>query len=382
MATDTTSAGPEASSIEFTAYFEDVPDPRIQRRKEHTLLDITGLTICAVVAGADTFAGIERFGKSRRGWLKQFLKLKNGIPSHDTLGRVWSQVDPEEFEDGFRRWIGGLTDSIGDVVAVDGKTLRGSYDRESSKAALQMINVWSCEQELVLGQEAVPSGTNETGALPDLLRLLEVKGAIVTIDAAGCYSSVAEEITDAGADYVITLKGNQKTLQHDAEALFEKLETIGRLPEPCKTVDGGHDRVQVRRCWAIGVETTEIEASDWPELASFCKVRSERYHPDGTTQTEERLFVSSLEPDPEQFLEAVRHHWHVENKLHWTLDVAFEEDLSRVRTGHAAQNLGIVRRLALSLLKQETSRSVGVKLKRKDAGWNSDYLLKVLTAGN
>ena len=154
------------------------------------------------------------------------------------------------------------------------------------------------------------------------------------------------------------------------------------MPESCKTVDGGHDRVEVRRCWAIGVKTTEIEASDWPELASFCKVRSERYHPDGTTQTEERLFISSLEPDPEQFLEAVRHHSRVENKLHWTLDVAFEEDLSRVRTGHAAQNLGIVRRLALSLLKQETSRSVGVKLKRKDAGWNSDYLLKVLTAGN
>lgn len=382
MATDTTSAGPEASSVSFTAYFEDVSDPRIQRQKEHALLDIIGLTICAVVAGADTFAGIERFGKSRREWLKQFLELKNGIPSHDTLGRVWSRVDPEEFEAGFRRWIGGLTDSISDVVAVDGKTLRGSYDRESSKAALQMINVWSCEQELVLGQEAVPEETNETGALPDLLRLLEVKGAIVTIDAAGCYSSVAEEITDAGADYVITLKGNQKTLQRDAEALFEKLETIGRLPEPCKTVDGGHDRVEVRRCWALDVEETEIEATDWPELASLCKVRAERYHPDGTTQTEERLFISSLEPDPEQLLEAVRHHWHVENKLHWTLDVAFEEDHSRVRTGHAAQNLGIVRRLALSLLKQETSRSVGVKLKRKDAGWNSDYLLKVLTAGN
>jgi Transposase len=382
MAIDTTSSGPEASSVEFTAYFEDVPDPRIQRRKEHTLLDIIGLTVCAVVAGADTFAGIERFGKSRREWLKQFLELENGIPSHDTLGRVWSRVDPEEFEAGFRRWIGGLTDSISDVVAVDGKTLRGSYDRDSNKAALQMIDVWSCEQELVLGQEAVPEDTNETGALPDLLRLLEVEGAIVTIDAAGCYSYVAEETTGAGADYAITLKGNQKTLQRDAEALFEKLEAIGRLPEPCKTVDGGHDRVEVRRCWALDVEKTEIEASEWPELASLCKVRAERYHPDGTTQTEERLFISSLEPDPEQLLEAVRHHWHVENKLHWTLDVAFEEDQSRVRTGHAAQNLGIVRRLALSLLKQETSRSVGIKLKRKDAGWNPDYLLKVLTAGN
>lgn len=382
MAMDTIPAGSDASSFEFAAYFEDIPDPRIQRRKEHTLLDIIGLTICAVVAGADTFAGIERFGKSRKEWLKQFLELKNGIPSHDTFGRVWSRVDPEEFEAGFRRWIGGLVDSIGEVVAIDGKTLRGSYDRDSNKAALQMIDVWSCEQELVLGQKAVPEETNETGALPALLQLLELEGAIVTIDAAGCYSSVIEEVVEAGADYVITLKGNQKTLQRDVEALFEKFEAIGRLPEPCKRVDGGHDRVEVRRCWALDVEKTPIDGADWEGLSSVCKVQAERHHPDGTVETEKRLFISSLKADPKRLLKAVRHHWHVENKLHWTLDVAFEEDQSRVRNGHAAQNLGIVRRLALSLLKQETSRSVGIKLKRKDAGWNPDYLLKVLTAGN
>ena len=237
----------EASSPDFTTYFEEVTDPRIERRKEerrkeHTLLDITlldiiGLTICAVVAGADTFAGIERFGEAREEWLGQFLELKNGIPSHDTIGEVWGRVDPEEFETGFRRWIGGLTDSVGEVVAVDGKTLRRSYDRPSNraalnKAALQMIDVWSCKQELVLGQRAaVPETTNETGALPELLRLLELEGAIVTIDAAGCYSDVVEGIVEAGADYAIALKENQKTLQRDTEALFEKLEGVGRLPE-------------------------------------------------------------------------------------------------------------------------------------------------------
>ena len=189
-----------ASSPDFTTYFEEVTDPRIERRKEHTLLDIIGLTICAVVAGADTFAGIERFGEAREEWLGQFLELKNGIPSHDTIGEVWGRVDPEEFETGFRRWIGGLTDSVGEVVAVDGKTLRRSYDRPSNKAALQTIDVWSCKQELVLGQKAVPETTNETGALPELLRLLELKGAIVTIDAAGCYSDVVEEIVEAGAE--------------------------------------------------------------------------------------------------------------------------------------------------------------------------------------
>jgi len=383
MAFAKASTGSFSSSLDFTAHFADVTDPRIDRHKEHTLLDIIGLTVCAVVAGADTFVGISRFGASREEWLKQFLELENGIPSHDTLGRVWSRVSPEEFEDGFRRWIGGLTDSISEVVAVDGKTLRGSYDRASSKAALQMIDVWSCEQELVLGQEAVPEETNETGALPDLLRLLELEGAIVTIDAAGCYSNIAEEVAEAGADYVITLKGNQKTLQRDAEALFERLEAIGRLPEPCKTVDGGHDRVEIRRCWALDVENTRIEGlEEWPGLSALCKVRAERHHSDGTVETEERLFISSLEADPERLLKAVRRHWHVENKLHWTLDVAFKEDQSRVRTGHAAQNLGIVRRLALSLLKQETSRSEGIKIKRNEAGWNPDYLLKVLTAGD
>jgi len=373
----------ESPSPDFTTYFEEVTDPRIERRKKHTLLDIIGLTICAVVAGADTFTGIERFGEAREEWLGQFLELKNGIPSHDTIGGVWSRVNPEEFEAGFRQWIAGLTDSVEEVVAIDGKTLRRSYDRTSSKAALQMIDVWSCGQELVLGQAAVPEGTNEAGALPELLRLLELEGAIVTIDAAGCYSGVVEKVTEAGADYVITLKKNQKGLYRDAEALFETLEGIGRLPEECKTVDGGHDRVEVRRCWATGVEDLPISGLEqWSELESLCKVRAERHHPDGTIQTEERLFISSLEADPERLLKAVRHHWHVENKLHWTLDVAFEEDDSRIRTGHAAQNLGVVRRMALSLLKQETSRSVGIKIKRKEAAWNPDYLLKVLTAGD
>lgn len=380
--TPDTDPRPGLSLPDFATYFEEVTDPRIERRKEHTLLDIIGLTICAVVAGADTFTGIERFGKVRRQWLGQFLELENGIPSHDTIGGVWSRVDPEEFEAGFRQWIGTLVEAIEGVVAVDGKTLRRSYDRDSKKAALQMIDVWSCEQELVLGQKAVPEGTNETGALPELLRLLQLEGAIVTIDAAGCYSDIAEAVVEAGADYLITLKKNQKRLCRDAEALFEKLALLGRLPDEHKVVDGGHDRVEVRRCWALEVEKLPIDTAGWPNLSSLCKVRAERHLPGGKIQTEERLFVSSLTADPKRLLQSVRRHWHVENKLHWTLDVAFEEDNSRVRTGHAAQNLGVVRRLALSLLKQETSRSVGTKIKRKEAAWSPDYLLKVLTAGN
>jgi predicted transposase YbfD/YdcC len=251
-----------------------------------------------------------------------------------------------------------------------------------------MVNAWSCEQEVVVGQEAVPATTNETKTLPPLLHLLELEGAIVTIDAAGCYAEVAEEILRAGADYVITLKANQKHLYpeasisrsiyiqkhlyREAKALFDQLEAIGRLPEPHTSVDGGHDRVEVRRCWALAVNNTELNRESdresntegWPGLSTICRIQSERHHPDGSPdgsiETEERLFISSLEAAPDQLLKAVRRHWHVENKLHWSLDVAFGEDESRVRTGHAAQNLGVVRRLALSLLKQETSRSQGI----------------------
>ena len=391
MVSDEDSTASDPTVLDLTAHFAEVTDPRIDRCKQHTLLDIIGLTICAVIAGADTFTAIERFGRARRAWLEQFLELEGGIPSHDTLGRVWSRIDPTEFEAGFRRWMADLTEGIEEVIAIDGKTLRSSYDRESSKAALQMVNAWSCEQEVVLGQEAVPATTNETKTLPPLLHLLELEGAIVTIDAAGCYAEVAEEILRAGADYVITLKANQKHLYRDAKALFDQLEAIGRLPEPHKSVDGGHDRVEVRRCWALAVNDTELNRESnrgesntkgWPGLSTICRIQSERHRPDGSIETEERLFISSLEADPDQLLKAVRHHWHVENKLHWSLDVAFGEDESRVRTGHAAQNLGVVRRLALSLLKQETSRSQGIAIKRKEAAWNPDYLLKVLTGGN
>lgn len=388
MAPKAASAVSDSSDLDFATYFADVNDPRIQRSKEHKLLDIIGLTICAVIAGADGFVGIERFGESRREWLKQFLELENGIPSHDTIGDVWGRVDPEEFETGFRRWIAALAGRIDGVVAIDGKTLRGSHDRSSNKAALEMIDVWACEQEIVIGQEAVPEATNETGTLPDLLRVLELEGAIVTIDAAGCYAEIAEEITGQGADYMITLKGNQGGLYSDAKAIFDQIEAVGRLPETSepevyKDVDGGHDRVEIRCCQAVDIADKELSSAEgWPNLRTLCKVKAERHHPDGTTETEERLFISSLEADPEKLLETIRRHWHVENKLHWTLDVAFDEDASRVRTGNAAQNLGIVRRLALSLLKQETSRSEGIKTKRMEAAWNPDYLLKVLTAGN
>jgi predicted transposase YbfD/YdcC len=378
-----------SDSLDLLAHFDDVRDPRLDRRKKHPLLDIIGLTICAVIAGADTFVGIERFGHARHDWLAQFLDLPNGIPSHDTIGAVWSRIDPAEFESGFRQWIACLADSIEGIVAIDGKEARRSHDRAAGKPALRLVSAWACEQEVVMGQQAVPDHTNETKTLPPLLQMLELEGAIVTLDAAGCYPPVAEAIQKAGADYVITLKGNQGTLRREAEALLARYEAAGVLPEPHTTTSGGHGRVEVRRGWAVSLEgegatlpTEEDGTPRWPGLRTLGRVVRERHLADGGVEVEERLFISSLPADAERLMRAVRQHWHVENKLHWTLDVAFDEDGSRVRSGHAAENLAMVRRLAVNLLKQETSRSVGIKVKRMEAAWNPDYLLKVLTGSD
>lgn len=360
-------------------HFSEVTDPRKERRKEHLLLDIIGLTICAVVCGADGFVGIERFGKAKRDWLGGFLDLPNGIPSHDTIGRVFALLDPEEFEAGFRAWIQTVFEKTdGEVVAVDGKTLRGSYDSASDKkSAIHMVSAWAAENRLTLGGVKTDAKSNEITAIPELLRLLDVSGCIVTVDAMGCQKAIAEQITNEGADYVLQLKANQGELYADTKMLFDRLD-----PEEYKHIDGGHGRVEVRRCQAVDVAGRGlVDTEGWTGLQSIAKVEAQR-HKDGQTSTETRYYITSLEADAERLLRAARTHWHIENKLHWVLDVAFREDDCRIRRGHADQNMAAVRRMAVSLLKSETTSSVGVKNKRLQAGWNPDYLLKVLRAGN
>jgi len=366
----------------FAHYFEEVTDPRLDRRKQHSLLDIIGLTICAVICGADSFVAVERFGHAKRDWLDQYFVLPNGIPSHDTIGRTFALIDPREFEAGFRAWItAAFEQTEGQVVAIDGKTLRRSYDRQSSTASLQMVSAWASENHLSLGAAPVEADSNEVTAIPKLLELLELSGCIVTIDAAGCQTAITQQITDEQADYVLTLKANQGELYADVEALFRRLHEQGRLSAASACTSGGHGRVEVRRCWAVEVAGRGIvDTAAWSHLRSVAMVEAER-HVEGKVTTERRFFISSLPADAERLLAAVRTHWHIENKLHWVLDVAFEEDASRIRKGHAAENMAVVRRLALSLLKQETTSPVGTATKRLQAGWNPEYLLSVLKGG-
>lgn len=366
----------------FAEHFENVTDPRTECLNDHLLLDIIGMSVCAVICGADGFTGIETFGKEKEDWLGRFLTLKNGVPSHDTIGDVLARLDPDEFEESFRNWIATIFEKTeGEIVAIDGKTLRRSYDSASNKAALHMVSAWASANNLTLGQVKTSGKSNEITAIPKLLKVLDVSGCLVTIDAMGCQKEIADLIADQGADYVLALKGNQGELYADTKALFDRFDRLGSVPKnQHESVTGGHGRVETRRCVAVDIAGRGLlETEGWSGLRTVCRVEAERWK-EGQTTTETRYFVSSLRADAERLLEATQTHWHIENKLHWVLDVAFEEDESRIREGHASQNMATIRRLARSLLENETTSTVGVKNKRLQAAWSEEYLLKVLTS--
>jgi predicted transposase YbfD/YdcC len=365
-------------------HFAALDDPRVERTKRHGLLGIVAVALCAVVCGADTWVEVEQFGRAKEGWLRSFLALPNGIPSHDTFGRVFAALDPAQFEACFRSWVGAVAARLGgQVVAVDGKTLRRSHDRANGKAALELVGAWASEQRLVLGQAAVAAGGNEITAIPELLRLLELEGCTVTIDAIGCQTAIARQVVEQGADYVLALKGNQPALRAAVEGWFDEARAAGfrGLPHAARrTVEKGHGRLEVRRTWT----TADPEllayldpAGDWPGLGCVAMVEAER-RSGGTVARERRYYLSSLGGSAQAVAEAVRGHWGIENGLHWVLDVCFREDESRARTGHADRNLAVLRRLALNLLRQEASAKVGTRAKRLKAGWDQTYLLKIL----
>jgi len=366
------------------AYFGSVPDPRLDRTKRYSLKDIIVVAVCAVICGADGWVGVEEFGKSKIDWFRRFLDLPNGIPSHDTFGRVFSLLDSEKFMECFANWIGGVANlTAGEVVAIDGKTLRRSFDTASSKSAIHMVSVWACENGLVLGQVKTEEKSNEITAIPKLLDGLEVSGCIVTIDAMGCQKKIAKKIVDKDGDYLFGLKGNQGILNDDVREFFRYAdgEQFKDIPHDyTETVDGEHGRIETRRVWCTSDIDWFQEKHLWKGLGSFGMVESERTVGDKTS-VERRYFISSLPgDDAEQFGRAVRQHWQVENKLHWTLDISFREDDCRVRSGHAAENRAVLRHIALNLLKKEKSIKLGVKNKRLKAGWDDDYRLKVLLA--
>lgn len=365
-------------------HFGDLTDPRIDRTKLHKLLDILVIAICAVIAGADNWEDVAAFGQAKIDWFKTFLELPNGIPSHDTFNRVFARLDPQQFQDGFLRWIRAVSEVIGgQVIAIDGKVLRRSHDRGIGKAAIDMVSAWASANRLVLGQVKVEDKSNEITAIPQLLQALEVSGCIITIDAIGCQTEIAETIIDQAADYVLSLKENQGRLFEDVQRLFDDLEESQYKAyafDYDKTVNKDHGRIEIRECWTISDPEVLRHLrgfENWKKLATVSRIRAQRRI--GTESScEDRYHIASI-LGAKKVLCAVRSHWGIENQLHWTLDIAFDEDRCRVRKDHGPENFALLRHIALNLLKQEKTCKRSIKGKRLLAGWKEDYLFKVLS---
>ena len=334
-------------------YFCEVSDPRLDRMKRHDLLDIIILSICAVLSGAESFVDIETFGRAKQEWLKEFLVLSNGIPSHDTINRVFQRLNPEEFEQGFINWVNSVRVQVSDeIVAIDGKTLRRSFDKSKEQSPLHIVSAWAGANELVLGQVAVSDKSNEITAIPKLLKLLELEGCVVTIDAMGCQKKIAQSITEQKADYVLAVKANQPTLEKQVQQIFK--DRAAQKYKYHKTEEQQHGRFEKREYYITSsIESLTVKA-DWDKIKSVGMVKSTRTTKEKTT-TEIRYYITSLDDNAELFAHAVRSHWAIENKLHWMLDVSFREDSCRVRTDYAPQNLATIRKIALNLIKQDKS---------------------------
>lgn len=370
---------------QIAAHFGDLPDPRIERTKLHKLLDILAITICAVICWADDWVEVALFGEAKENWLRTFLELPNGIPSHDTFTRVFARLDPEEFRKRFLEWVQAVYElSSGQVVAIDGKKLRGSQDGMLGRGVIDMVSAWASENELVLGQIKVDDKSNEITAIPQLLQILELGGCLVTIDAIGCQKEIVETIIDQGADYILEVKENQGHLYEDIADVFAGAQEVDfhQVPHTYhKTVDGSHGRIEIRECWAISQpeylhQVRNLE--DWSQLRSLLMIRNQRKL-NGKTEETVHFYIASPVWGAERFLRSKRSHWGIENGLHWVLDVAFQEDHHRLRKDHGPENFAILRHIALNLLKQDKSVKAGIKAKRLKAGWDNDYLLRLLS---
>lgn len=356
-------------------FFSQLEDPRVERTKEHLLADIIFITIAAVICGAETWNDIENYGNSKIQWLKQYLKLSNGIPSHDTFNRVFSAINPKHLEKCFLKWIKSVSKiTNGDVISIDGKSIRGSRSKDS-KSFVHMVSAWSRENHLVLGQVKVTEKSNEITAIPELLKVLFLKGCIVTIDAMGCQRDIAEQIIEQEADYVLAVKGNQGTLEENIKDTIRFIKPI----DINEDVDIGHGRIETRKC-SVYNDFSHLENPEkWKGIKSIVKIDSIRHiKSTGKEEYETRLYISSLGANAKLISESIRSHWGVENSLHWVLDVSFGEDNSMKRNEISVQNFSIINRIALNLVQNEKSKKRSVKGKRLDAGWNNDYLIKIL----
>jgi len=359
-----------------------VTDPRRQHQKLHSLIDILVISVCATICGAEHWTEIEEFGKAKQEWFAQFLQLENGVPSHDTIGRVFSLLDSVQLKMSFLDWIQSAVNlSDGSLVNIDGKNLRGSKSLRSGKRALNVGARVGSSTVGRLGQVKCEDKSNEITALPELLKVLELKGCIVTIDAMGCQREIVKQIVEKEAEYVISLKGNQGMLHREVKEFMDWAERVkfkGIGFDYFESLEKGHGRIEKRRCWVTEEIDWLEQFAEWANLKSIIMVEAEREVIGGQKTIERRYFISSLEANAEQSLRAVRGHWAIENELHWCLDIGFREDDCRTREGNAPENLAIIRHIGINLLKQENSCQLGIKSKRLKAGWDEGYLLKVL----
>jgi predicted transposase YbfD/YdcC len=373
-----------ASTKSLKESFKNLPEPRIEKKTDHKLIDIVIIAICAVISGAESWTEMEMFGQEKEEWLRQYLELPNGIPSHDCFRHLFIKLDAKAFERCFLEWIKGIREVLKrEGISIDGKTIRHSYDDKNGKAAIHMVSAWATETALVLGQTKVDDKSNEITAIPELLEVLELKGCIVTIDAMGCQKSIARQIQQKEADYILALKENQEGLFFDVSGVFEAADEINYQQVKSdykKTMGEQHGRQEIRECWVITDEewlSLIRKKSKWDGFKSIIKVSRTRAVKGKVTQ-EDKFYIASFEADAEFMLKRIRGHWGIENKLHWVLDVVFREDFSRVRAGNSAENFAIIRHVALNLLRLEKSCKRSIKAKRLKCALSEDYLATVV----
>lgn len=361
--------------------FGDLPDPRKQRNQHYPLIDIIAVVVMGIICASDDFVAAYRWAYHHKGWLNSIGLCLNGVPSHDTMNRVFRLLDPKCFNECFMQWVRTIAATVEGVIAIDGKTLCNSGDEFKQTNPLHIVHAFAAENQLLLGQLATDDKSNEITAIPELLKMLTIKGNVITIDAMGCQTDIVKQIREQEGDYVIALKGNQGTLHDEAENFFQQAMDVTPNEAGCDfacTIEKNRGRIEERQIWTCPVDWLPGEQIEkWVGLKSLVCVKSIRTHKRKTT-IELRYYVSSLPSDAARQAKIVRAHWGVENKLHWHLDVSFGEDLCKIRTDHAAENFSLAKKMALSLLKADTTEKLGIPNKRKLAGWSTEYLLKIL----